>query len=231
MVVIQGSEYLNELMHVFAMSLLIPTIAALLLFLVWIMFELGAFIAESRQARLEKSFDGSRFLQDLENFRAGKFRNWKDMITNCTWPDTTKRIVVDFVATNLSSPENQRISARWILEQEEAKAKRLLDKTDILAKVAPMLGLMGTLIPLGPGLSALGSGDLTALAQKLIIAFDATVVGLVIGILAFWITKVRQRRIVSYLAVLEVILEGFLEVMNDAPPKVEANVAYVNRRN
>lgn len=229
--VIQGSEYLNELMHVFAMSLLIPTIVALLLALVWVMFELGAFIGESRQARLEESFDGNQFLQDLENFRAGKFRSWKDMITNCIWPDTTKRVVLDFVTTNLSSPENQQLSARWILEQEEAKAKRLLDKTDILAKVAPMLGLMGTLIPLGPGLSALGSGDLNALAQKLIIAFDATVVGLVIGILAFWITKVRQRRVISYLAVLEIILEGFLEVMNDAPPKVEANVAYANRRN
>lgn len=228
--IIQGSEYLNELMHVFAMSLLIPTIAALLLFLAWIMFELGVFIAESRQTRLDKTLDVNLVLQDLESYRSGKFRSWQEMIINSNWPDAAKRIGLDFATRNLS-PENLRISAQWMLAQEAAKAKKVLDKTDILAKVAPMLGLMGTLIPLGPGLSALRSGDLNALAQKLIIAFDATVVGLVIGILAFWITKVRQRRIASYLAVVEIILEGFLEVMNDASSKVEANVAYVNRRN
>jgi len=43
----------------------------------------------------------------------------------------------------------------------ESLAQRRIERSDFMARIAPMLGLMGTLIPLGPGLSALGEGDLT----------------------------------------------------------------------
>jgi len=55
------------------------------------------------------------------------------------------------------------------------------------------LGLMGTLIPLGPGLSALGEGDLTVLTTAMSVAFDTTVLGLLVGIVGFVIGRVRRR--------------------------------------
>lgn len=74
-----------------------------------------------------------------------------------------------------------------------ARARWRVDRADILARAGPMLGLMGTLIPLGPGLSALGRGDVAALAQAVTVAFDTTVLGLFVGIFAFALGRARRR--------------------------------------
>ena len=68
-----------------------------------------------------------------------------------------------------------------------------LERVDLLARSGPILGLMGTLIPLGPGLLALGEGDITVLSTALTVAFDTTVLGLVIGLLAYIVSRIRRR--------------------------------------
>ena len=75
----------------------------------------------------------------------------------------------------------------------EHLAKRRIDHCDFLARIAPMLGLMGTLIPLGPGLAALGEGELTILATAVSVAFDTTVLGLLVGIAGFVMGRLRRR--------------------------------------
>jgi biopolymer transport protein ExbB/TolQ len=72
-------------------------------------------------------------------------------------------------------------------------ASRRLETTDLLARSGPILGLMGTLIPLGPGLTALGTGNIDILATALTVAFDTTVVGLLIGLMAYAIGRLRRR--------------------------------------
>ena len=66
-----------------------------------------------------------------------------------------------------------------------------------------MLGLMGTLIPLGPGLAALGRGELDVLAQAVTVAFNTTVLGLLAGILGFVIGRLRRRWYDAAIARLE----------------------------
>lgn len=73
-----------------------------------------------------------------------------------------------------------------------ALARARVDRADILARVGPMLGLMGTLIPLGPGLSALGRGDVATLASAVTVAFDTTVLGLAVGVLGFCLSRGRR---------------------------------------
>ncbi|MCG8672526.1 MAG: MotA/TolQ/ExbB proton channel family protein [Pseudomonadales bacterium] len=75
---------------------------------------------------------------------------------------------------------------------EDYAAKRL-ERSDLLARCGPILGLMGTLIPLGPGLNALGAGNIDILATALSVAFDTTVVGLLVGLVAFVISRLRRR--------------------------------------
>ena len=52
----------------------------------------------------------------------------------------------------------------------ERLALRRIERSDFLTRIAPMLGLMGTLIPLGPGLAALGEGELSILTTAMSVA-------------------------------------------------------------
>ncbi|UEX77594.1 MotA/TolQ/ExbB proton channel family protein [Spiribacter halobius] len=87
----------------------------------------------------------------------------------------------------------RRLAAGADPARVEALARRRIERVDLVARLAPMLGLMGTLIPLGPGLAALGRGELDVLATAVTVAFDTTVVGLLAGAIAFVIGRLRRR--------------------------------------
>ena len=87
----------------------------------------------------------------------------------------------------------RRLEATGDANAVARRAQRRIDRADLLARVGPMLGLMGTLIPLGPGLAALGRGELDVLAQAVTVAFNPTVLGLLIGILGFLVGRLRRR--------------------------------------
>lgn len=89
------------------------------------------------------------------------------------------------------------------LADYELAVQRRLDRTRILVRAGPALGLMGTLIPLAPGLAALGHGDVATLVTDLRTAFAATVVGLLVGTVAFALTLTRTRMYTEDLAALE----------------------------
>jgi biopolymer transport protein ExbB/TolQ len=104
--------------------------------------------------------------------------------------------------------------ARTILAGEEAgiehaladyelAVQRRLDHTRILIRTGPALGLMGTLIPLAPGLAALGRGEVSTLATDLRSAFAATTIGLLVGTVAFALTLTRTRMYSEDLTALE----------------------------
>jgi len=77
-----------------------------------------------------------------------------------------------------------------------------------VARLAPMFGLMGTLIPLGPGIIALSQGDTQTLADSLLIAFDTTVAGLAAAGVAFAISRLRKRWYEDYLDTLAALMEA-----------------------
>jgi biopolymer transport protein ExbB/TolQ len=85
----------------------------------------------------------------------------------------------------------------------ELAVERRLEHTRILVRAGPALGLMGTLIPLAPGLAALGHGDVATLATDLRTAFAATTIGLLVGTVAFALTLVRTRMYTEDLTALE----------------------------
>lgn len=86
---------------------------------------------------------------------------------------------------------------RWRQSGQSAAFERLavkrIERSDFIARIAPMLGLMGTLIPLGPGLAALGEGELSILTTAMSVAFDTTVLGLLVGIFGFVMGRWRRR--------------------------------------
>jgi biopolymer transport protein ExbB/TolQ len=91
----------------------------------------------------------------------------------------------------------------YALADYELAVERRLERTRILVRAGPALGLMGTLIPLAPGLAALGHGDVATLATDLRTAFAATTIGLLVGTVAFALTLVRTRVYTEDLTALE----------------------------
>lgn len=82
-------------------------------------------------------------------------------------------------------------------------ARRRIGRVDVIARISPILGLMGTLIPLGPGIAAMGNGDFATLASAITTAFDTTVLGLLVGVLAMLIGRFRRAAYDAALTELE----------------------------
>ena len=82
-------------------------------------------------------------------------------------------------------------------------AKKRIERADFITKLSPMLGLMGTLIPLGPGLAALGEGNIKILSTAMSVAFDTTVLGLLSGMAGFVIARLRRRWYDKALSLME----------------------------
>ncbi len=80
----------------------------------------------------------------------------------------------------------------------------------MVARIAPMFGLMGTLIPLGPGLIALAQ-ECKTLSDSLLIAFDTTVAGLISAAVSFVISGIRKNWYRQYMTGLETVMETILE--------------------
>lgn len=79
------------------------------------------------------------------------------------------------------------------LAEYDYRSLRRLERTRILVRMGPALGLMGTLIPLSPALAGLADGDVATLTENLRVAFGVTVAGLLVGAVAFAISLVRDR--------------------------------------
>ena len=79
-----------------------------------------------------------------------------------------------------------------VLADFEAGCETDLAPARTMARLGPMLGLMGTLIPMGPALVGLAAGDIVAMAENLQVAFSTTVVGLFVGGTGFAVQQAKQ---------------------------------------
>lgn len=87
----------------------------------------------------------------------------------------------------------------------DLRSVRRLERTRLLVRFGPALGLMGTLIPLSPALEGLAAGNTRQLTSNLRVAFSVTVLGLLIGALAFSVSLVRDRLYAQDLSDMESI--------------------------
>ncbi len=95
-----------------------------------------------------------------------------------------------------------------ILGDYEILADKEIAASKLLVKIGPMLGLMGTLIPMGPALVGLATGDVASMASNMQVAFATTVVGIIIGAVGFITLQVKQRWVAADMNILEYIVES-----------------------
>lgn len=135
-----------------------------------------------------------------------------------------KKALIELTEHGTVTPLMRESMAVRLLHEERSHYEKILKISDIISRIGPMFGLLGTLIPLGPGIIALGQGDTYTLSTSLLTAFDTTVAGLISAAVAFMISAIRRSWYSNYMSALEMAAECVLEVMKnsgaaDAPEK------------
>ena len=72
-------------------------------------------------------------------------------------------------------------------------AHKQLENPRIASRVTPMLGLVATMIPMGPALKSLSDGNLAQVSENLTIAFSAVILALIAASITYWVVNVRRR--------------------------------------
>ena len=173
---------LKSLIYLIASSLLYPVLFLLVALVVYIVISSGSFFAEwLERLRLVKYFPER--LPRL--IREGNDQNFFPHRVNSYLED------LRLLLNKVSPPDEVEIEN--ILQETSLKTWESLDRIKMIIRIGPSLGLIGTLIPMGTGLAALGQGDMTKLSSDLVIAFTTTVVGLAVGIVAYFFYTIKRR--------------------------------------
>ncbi len=200
--------YLPDILHDISQALLGPVMIIIIGLIVLSLFLLGQFIAEIITERRHFRQDTPAIINKINN---ANYENIAAIIIESPLLRFQKASLI-MVACNMGLPEEALLSlASSQLEEVEARYKRRIAVTDTISKVAPMLGLMGTLIPLGPGIVAMGQNDISTLSSSLLVAFDATVCGLVVAVFSLVISKVRSLWYAKYTSTLESLMNCVIE--------------------
>ena len=201
---------IHDILRAVSSALEIPVIVILILFLLGAAALTGWIIAEYCTERRHLKVALPELMERLRTAedpaaaiaQSGLLRRQKEALTELTrHPDFT--------------PPMREALALRLLEQEQDRCDGIVKLSEMLAKLAPMFGLLGTLIPLGPGIIALGQGDTYTLSTSLLTAFDTTVAGLVAAAFATVISAVRRGWYREYGSILEALAEELLEIEKD----------------
>ena len=211
--IIVGTEILTSFIHIVAESLLTPVVILLVIFLIIAILSIGGLINEKFTRKALNHNDLEVLLNDIND--AGSIDELKEVIDSSNLLSNQKEIISSIVNNYKLDAEARKSYATKLVEDEQLVLVKKTNINDILVRVGPVLGLLGTLIPLGPGLSALGSGQIDTLAQALTIAFDTTVIGLTISSLSYVVSKYKKQWYESDLTTVETIAEATLEKISN----------------
>ncbi|WP_458454133.1 MotA/TolQ/ExbB proton channel family protein [Methanobrevibacter sp.] len=210
---VPGSEIVTSVLNMISQSLQIPVIIFLVIFAIFAVITLGGLVAEYTSRRKISIDSLEKIIYSISN--AGSLDEIKNIIKNARIHESQKVVLIKILRANSLSNDTRHTLARKLIEAEENKFGKTLEKTDIVTRIGPTLGLMGTLIPMGPGLAALGAGDVNTLANAIIVAFDTTVVGIGSGAVAYFVSKVRRRWYEEYLSDLDALADTLLDKLKE----------------
>ena len=156
-------EHLQSLLYWISSAFLLPALLAILCLFVYATYLAGGVFAEAFDRRANRA--ALRVLYEGEP-RIGRFLRLE-------WKLSLGR----FAEAAAKHPERLDKAVADL----ENDLRRGAEKLSVLSRTGPMLGLIGTLIPLQPALAGLAAGDMQAMASNLLIGFTTTVVGLIVG--------------------------------------------------
>jgi len=191
-------DEITKLLYWISTGLLIPVIIFLLIFFVRSLILIGTFYS----IYIKKLKFNKTIKVKLESLNK---ENVCDMLMDVN-NNKSKLLLSVFFIKALKSPTGT-IHYTKLLNDFELACQNDIAGSQNLAKLGPVLGLMGTLIPMGPALVGLASGDIASMASNMQVAFATTVIGLLIGAVGFVINQVKRRWYASDINDLDFVLE------------------------
>lgn len=196
------NDQIRQAISDIAEALLYPVLVAALITLLMVAYELGRLGVEAfkRSQRPKTPFQQTA-RQAFAQAHAGDAAGAQASLKSYSYGKQLQTALVGtlFAQTPIDAQ-------RSVIEYDLHVSKRL-DRVRLLVRAGPAIGLMGTLIPLAPALSALGKGQPNVLADELQTAFAVTVVGVLVGLVAFAVAIVRERFFTRDLTDLEFLRE------------------------
>jgi biopolymer transport protein ExbB/TolQ len=186
------SDHLYQLIFDVAKVLELPVVLAALLALLAVLYECGVFSTEIRQRFrrklpvLTRAADDARAAIDRADRPAAA-----KALSRVAWSGAMSTVLAQ-LADDAGGPSAEPRIAKELADFD-FRCQRRLGRTRLLVRLGPALGLMGTLIPLSPALQGLANGDVQTLTDNLRLAFSVTVLGLLVGAVAFALSLARDR--------------------------------------
>jgi biopolymer transport protein ExbB/TolQ len=200
--------YMKDMLNIIAQTLLTPTIIVLVALIIVSLFIVGSVVVEILTERRHFRVVMPTFLNSLNDATPAQL---PAVIEQSGLLKRQKQALLTLFENRGLPVETRTALARRLLADNEMRYQRVVGRTDLISRITPMLGLMATLIPLGPGIIALGEGDTAGLADSLLTAFDATVAGLVTAVVALAVSKLRKHWYENYMISLEAGANTVLE--------------------
>jgi biopolymer transport protein ExbB/TolQ len=212
------SHDIDEAIFHVASVLQVPVLILALLALAAVIYELGSYAVEiyGRRRRhfasLATGAEAARVALSAGDRSAAQAA--VSALPRSTAMARTLSFIIDHARTDGGDHQLNKALADFDFD-----AQRRLARTRMLVRAGPALGLMGTLIPLSPALTGLANGNTTALSQNLRIAFSVTVVGLLIGAVAFGLSLSRDRMYGQDLSDLEYLAAIVSDTRGGSAPR------------
>ena len=190
-------NFISDILYWISTGLLVPVIVLLIILFCRAILLAGSFYGQYLSIRKTETLlrnELSKLTPDTVEELSSKL------------PENSRSLVITYMRQVLDTRDTPAQVQRLLANFEIAADKDLaISKT--LTKLGPILGLMGTLIPMGPALAGLASGDIASMPYNMQIAFATTVVGLVAGAVGFLTQQVKQRWYLQDMTNLEFISE------------------------
>lgn len=198
---------ISNILYWISTGLLVPVIVLLIFFFIRAIILVGAFFGQYMQYR--KTTEGLyRRISALTPTTLGEFED--------TVPDKADSLAMLYVRRIIDSRDNDA-KIDLLLSEFEIESDKTISTSRILSKMGPILGLMGTLIPMGPALVGLATGDIASMAYNMQVAFATTVVGLVVSAIGFLTQQARERWAMREITMLEYLAEVIRTSRNTQP--------------
>lgn len=189
--------YISDFLFWISTGLLVPVIVVLLVLFGRALFLLGTFFGQY----MNMSKLHATVITQMESLTAD---NVDSLCTRL--PARSSSLFLLYVHRLLEARGSNAHIAR-LLSQYEISADKDMGVSKTLTRLGPVLGLMGTLIPMGPALVGLSAGDIASMAYNMQVAFATTVVGLFSGVVGMVTLQVKKRWYMQKLTQLEFLAE------------------------